>query len=295
MSDKTFHQTGETHETNTHPPKCGLEVPWLGSLHPHDDAWFAKSVPPGAKLAVTALPYVMKRCAADPSYGIASADAAGRAEAISDLRRLAGDVRRIVDESPATVAVVPLHTAPRGTADAAALTHSLDELAELDWSGAQLVIEHCDAVMPDRLFEKGFLPIADEITAIMSTGTPVGMWLNWGRSAIELREPDAVTAQIADVATSGLLSGLTFSGSAAIDGPYGPAWIDAHLPLLSADSSSASLLDDAHVGAALAAAGSVPWLGLKVSRRPSDHTAEDVVRTVAHNLELVYRIRKTEA
>ena len=273
------------------PDVVGLEVPWLGRLHPHDDAWFLQNVPAGARLSITALPYVMQRCAADPHYGIASPDPAGRSAAIADLRRLATDIQELTQRSGAEVAVVSLHTAPAGAGDAAALIHSLIELADIDWGDAQLVIEHCDAVMPGRPFEKGFLPVADELAAISTTGTPVGMWLNWGRSAIELRNADAVTTQIAEVAATGYLMGLTFSGASATESAYGPAWMDAHLPLLNTDPGSGSLLSDTHVRAALFAAGDVPWLGVKTSRRPDDRTAEDVVGTVARNLEAIDRIR----
>ena len=275
------------------PGVIGLEIPWLGRVHPHDNAWFLKNAPTGAQLSVTALPYIMQRCAADPQYGIASPDAEGRASALGDLRRLAADVRVLTEQSAADVALVALHTAPSGRADAAALADSLNEIAGFDWSEAQLVIEHCDGVMPDRPFEKGFLPLAEEIEAISATGTPIGVWLNWGRSVIELRDADAVTAQISDAASSGYLTGLTFSGAGAIDGPYGAAWIDAHLPLLSADPGSGSLLDDDRVRAAVRAAGSAPWLGVKVSRRPTDRTAEDVTCAVASNLDVLNRIRAT--
>ncbi|GGF04553.1 DUF4862 family protein [Mycetocola zhadangensis] len=273
------------------PGVVGLEVPWLGRVHPHDDAWFLRNVPAGARLALTPLPYVMRRCAADPQYGIASRNAAGRASALEDMQRLAADVRMLTEQSGAEVALVALHTAPSAAADGAALQDSLHEIAGYDWSGAQLVIEHCDTIMPDRPFEKGFLPLADEIEAISATNTPIGMWLNWGRSIIELRDADAVTAQISAVADSGYLTGLTFSGAAASDGPYGAAWLDAHLPVLSADPESGSLLDDAHVGTAISAAGAVPWLGMKVSRRPSDRSAADVTRTVASNLGVLERMR----
>lgn len=269
------------------PGVVGLEVPWLGRIHPHDDGWFLTNVPAGAQLSLTPLPFVMQRGREDGRYGIASPDAAGRAAALADVRRLATDVRVLTDESEADVAFVGLHTAPAGAAQSTALAESLEEIADLDWCGAQLVVEHCDAAVPGRAFEKGFLLAADEIAAIAQADVAIGMWLNWGRSAIELRDGDAVTAQIADVAASGCLSGLTFSGAAGVDGRYGVAWSDAHLPILSTDPTSGSLLDDDRVGEALTAAGAVPWLGIKVSRRPEDRTATEVLRTVERNLLVV--------
>lgn len=267
------------------PGVAGLEVPWMGGIHPHDPAWFLSHVPAGAELAVTALPWVMRRCGADVRYGIASADEEGRRAAVVDLRAVADDVRRIVDGSDASVTVVALHTAPQGCGDRSRLTASLAEISEWDWSGAQLVIEHCDAAVPSHPWQKGFLPLADEVAAIRDADAPVRLWLNWGRSVIETRDADAVTDQIAVAAATGLLAGLTFSGSAAVDGPYGSAWQDGHLPLAAADPGSSSLLDAGHVSAALAAAGPLERLGLKVSRRPRDRTARDVVRTLVDNLD----------
>lgn len=268
------------------PGVAGLEVPWMGSLHPHDDAWFLANVP-AVPLAVTPVPFVMRRLGADARYGLASADNEGRAAAVADLRRVAAGVARIDGESAASVVVVTLHTAPRATGAVEPLARSLDEIAALDWSGARLVIEHCDAFVPGHVPEKGFLPLEAEIAGIRSSGAPIGLWVNWGRSAIELRDADAVTAQIASAAASGFLVGLALSGAAAVQSPYGYPWIDAHLPIASTHPESASLLDDAHVVAALAAAGDVEWLGLKVARRPDDVTATDALRTVARNLEVV--------
>lgn len=267
------------------PGVAGLEVPWIGGIHPHDPDWFLRHAPVGAELALTALPWVMRRCAADARYGIASPDEDGRRAAIADLRAIAHDVERIGGDSQAEVTVVALHTAPHARGDRAQLSASLAEITAWDWAGSKLVVEHCDAAVPGQAWEKGFLPLEDELAAILDADVPVGLWLNWGRSVIETRDADAVTRQIAVAAQSGRFAGLTFSGAAAVDGPYGLAWEDRHLPLAAADTGAMSLLDPAHVEAALAAAGPVERVGLKVSRRPDDATAEDVVRTVAANLD----------
>ncbi|WP_460801938.1 DUF4862 family protein [Microbacterium sp. GXF6406] len=267
---------------------AGLEIPWLGGIHKFDDAWFLENVP-AVPLAVTPIPFVMGRLAASADYGIASTDEGGRRAAIEDLRRVAADVARIEGESAAHTAVVTLHTAPRATGSVEALARSLDEIAAIDWSGARLAIEHCDAHIEGQMAEKGFLSLADEIAAIESSATPVGVWINWGRSAIELRDADAVTEQIAQAAESGHLLGMALSGAAATSTPYGYPWIDAHLPIASTYPASESILDDAHVAAAIAAAGDVPWLGLKVARRPDDETAAAALATVERNLAVVQR------
>ena len=268
------------------PDVTGLEVPWMGGIHPHDDAWFLAHVP-AVPLAVTPVPFVMRRVGQDARYGLASPDAEGRMAALDDLRAVAADAARIDGESAASVAVVMLHTAPQLAGDADALARSLDEVSGWNWGAARLVIEHCDAYIPGQHHEKGFLPLAAEIAAIIAAEAPIGIWLNWGRSAIELRDADAVTAQIAEAAASGLLTGLAFSGAAPVETPYGYPWIDAHLPIASTYPASRSLLDDDHVAAALAAADGVPWIGLKVARRPDDQTAAAALQSVIRNLDVV--------
>lgn len=84
------------------------------------------------------------------------------------------------------------------------------------------MIEHCDAFSTTHQPEKGFLDLAAELDCLR--GTPAPLWMNWGRSAVELRDPDAVTEQLREAAGSGLLAGLSFSGAAAQDGPYGATW-----------------------------------------------------------------------
>lgn len=270
------------------PDVAGLEVPWLGGIHPHDGDWFLRELP-AVELAVTPLPWVMGRCAAVPGYGLASADADGRRAALDDLRRLRDDVHRVAERSRARVTMIMLHSAPRGVGSTDALRASLDELASWDIAGARLVIEHCDAVMAAHPFEKGFLSMDAEIQSIRASGAPVGLWMNWGRSLIETRDPAAVTIATARARETGLLRGLALSGVAAVDGPYGAAWADAHLPFAEADPTSMSLLTPSAAVDALDAAGEVDRLGLKVSRRPTDRTAAEVLDTVGANFAALRR------
>ncbi len=257
----------------------GLELPWPGRLHPHDDDWLIARVP-HVDLALTGLPWTVARSTADPRYGLASTDPEGRAAALADARRLLRDAERL----PAPPRVVLLHTAPRGgRGSVAALADSLAAIASWNRSGAALAIEHCDSPQPGHPYEKGFLPLEAELEAARSIDG-IGLWLNWGRSAVEFRDPAAVTAQIALAAASGRLLGLAFSGAAAAPSAYGPAWSDAHLPLAETDPAAGSLLTRARAAEAVAAAGDVPWQGLKISRRPGDATIEDVLTTVATNL-----------
>ncbi|QNE35854.1 DUF4862 family protein [Leifsonia shinshuensis] len=259
-----------------------LELPWLGRLHPYDDDWLVSRLP-ATELVVTALPWTMTRSKESPGYGLASTEADGRAAAMADLDRMRHDLARL----PAIPSVVLLHTAPSGGPGSAdALRESLASIASWDWCGSTLAIEHCDAVVPGRPFEKGFLSLPDELAALEGI-TEAGLWLNWGRSLIELRDAAAVTAQVAATAASGRLLGLTLSGAASADGPYGPAWADAHLPFAESDPRSGSLLTRSAARSALRAAGDMPWRGLKVSRRPGDESVAEVLATVEANLAIL--------
>jgi hypothetical protein len=237
----------------------------------------------------------MRRCAATPGYGLASGEPEGRLAAVADLKLLNADVHTLAEHSPAEVSFIAIHTAPRGSGDRDAFARSLDELTSWDWGEARLVIEHCDAVRDGHRFEKGFLALQEEIEALERASGQVDLWMNWGRSAIELRDADAVTEQIAQAAESGHLAGLTLSGAASADGPYGTAWTDTHPPIVETDPLSRSILDGMHVAAAIEAARQVPWLGLKVSRKASDRTAVDVVTTIARNLEIILDARDSHS
>lgn len=259
-----------------------LELPWLGRLHPHDDDWLIRRLPT-TELVVTALPWTMKRSKTSPGYGLASPDADGRAAAVADLDQMRRDLAGL----PVIPSVVLLHTAPSGgPGSVGALRDSLAAIASWDWCGSALAIEHCDAAVPGRPFEKGFLDLVGELAALQGVAE-AGLWLNWGRSAVELRDAAAVTAQVAAAAASGRLLGLTLSGAASSDGPYGPAWADAHLPFAETDLRSGSLLTRSAARSALRAAGDVSWRGLKVSRRPSDESVAEVLATVEANLAVL--------
>jgi hypothetical protein len=176
----------------------GLEHPFLGSLHPHDDAWFVRHIDPSWRFVFTCIPGVMAAMANNPQVGLASDDAPGREAALAFVRRARDAIaalnaacgRRVVD-------AIEIHSAPdqtRAASSVAALTASLAELVQWDWQGARVVIEHCDAHVPGQVASKGFLSLADEIAAIEATntryGSDVGVVVNWGRSVLEARSAE---------------------------------------------------------------------------------------------------------
>lgn len=243
----------------------GLELPWIGELH-RDPEWLLDALPPRFDLVLTDVPWAVRSVASDPEYGLASRSDRGRLLALDDARRMRDDVARIADAGGARVIAVELHSAPRASeGDAARLAESLSELSAWDWSGADLVVEHCDALVDGQAPQKGFLPLRDEIAAIAGPG--VGLSINWGRSAIELRDGDAVAGQIALARESGALRGLILSGATDSPGSFGGAWDDSHAPFAQSPAFPwgirESLLTIDRAREAIAAAGDIDWLGFK--------------------------------
>ncbi|MFD4422037.1 DUF4862 family protein [Agromyces sp. NPDC058484] len=277
-------------------PRVGaLELPWLGRLHPHDDVWLLQNLPSSLGAVMTDIGHTVGRTSEAPAFGLASRDDDARAEAIATLERLRGDVHRLNDHSARRVVeVVELHSAPRARfGSAAALAASLEEASRWDWDGAALVVEHCDAEVPGHEPEKGYLPLEDEIGAVRAAGAPVGIAINWGRSAIELRDGDRVTEHIRLAASEGLLRGLMFSGASGEEGAFGRPWLDAHHPFARSGphpfGDPVSLLTEQRVADALRAAGAVDWLGVKVGWAGDDGTVSDRVTMIAQALDALDR------
>lgn len=254
----------------------GLELPWIDGLHPHDDEWLLRRFPQRFDAVLTGIPGTMRRLGRDPRFGLASLDADGRAAAVAEATRMLEAAERLNDAcGRRAVLAVELHSAPVASVDPAAenaaiaaLRESLESLAATGaGDDAALVVEHCDAFVPGRAPEKGFLAVADELAALDGLPDRFGMSVNWGRSAIELREGDAVAAQIAEIAASGRLRGLMLSGAADQATPFGPAWVDAHHPMAPAPGfpfgEPASLLTEGRLTEAVAAAGPLDWAGVK--------------------------------
>jgi hypothetical protein len=244
----------------------GLELPWVGALHGQGDEWLLDALSQRWSIVLTAVAHTMGTLANDVDYGLASRDSAGRAAALADVSRMAEAVRGINDRAGRRVVrAVELHSAPRiAESDEGALSASLAVAAGLDWDGAELLLEHCDAASITHTPAKGFLPFEQELRAI--DGLPVGVLINWGRSAIELRDADRVVEHITRAREAGALRGLFLSGTAATDNAHGAAWADGHLPL--APREPASLLTADLAAAAVAAAGDV-LLGAKLSWKGS--------------------------
>ena len=258
----------------------GLELPLpLEDAPSLEPSWIARNVQPAWDLLVTCIPTVMGRLGSEPAYGLASADQAGRARALDDVARARDLALRLADEhGRRRVVAIQVHSAPGpagGSRDAFA--RSLDQILAWDLAGAQVLVEHCDALIPGQIAAKGFLPIEDEIAAVGTAGggaDQLGLSINWGRSAIEGRSAQTAVEHVRATVEAGVLRALVLSGASDVRTPWGPAWSDAHIPPRGDDlalaASSASLLGPDEISATLRAAGDVPHIAVKISMRPKD-------------------------
>jgi len=275
---------------------AGLEVPFTGKLHKDDEAWFLRQLPEDSRFVVTTIPGTMARLQADKRFGLASTSVSGRRSALDFVKEALDAVTRLNHQlgRPAVVAL-ELHAAPvavRDAASAAALEASLIELSDWDTAGARLVLEHCDALMPGQAPAKGFLGLEAEVEAVQrandATGNSMGIVINWGRSVIEQRRPEAARDHIAYLRDRGLLRGVVFSGCAGVDTRFGDAWDDVHVPPTPAAKAAGiegsngtsdhdllepdSLLTPDRIEECLQAAGTLPETGfhaIKVAAPPN--------------------------
>jgi len=242
---------------------------------------------------VTSLPAAMSALQASAEYGLASVSVTGRAAAVADAERVRTAVARFSDKlgRPAvrTVTLVSAPTrnplAPTGPVRDA-FAQSLTELGSWDWCGAGLVIEHCDAAVPGLVPAKGFLDLNDELDVLAALpGTPVRAVINWGRSAIERRDPAVAAAHAQLARDRGLLAGVVLSGCASTASAWGEPWADTHLPPAGirppGSAQHDSLMNRRRMTDFLRAAGPDALVSVKLSVRPRDASHHTRVRSVA--------------
>lgn len=243
----------------------GLEVPFRAAID-DDLEWFISQLSDSFTTNVlTPIPGVMHKLADNPDFGLASPDEGGRAAALDYLLNASWAMKAVNDAlGRRFFSHVAIHSAPTKNADVDAFTQSLTVATEWDWDGATLVVEHQDAFIAGQDPQKGFLSLADELDAIARVGSPnVKSAINWGRSAIEGRSADTPLEHIRQASQAGMLAGVIFSGAHATDSSYGPAWTDAHAPLVTHEESS--IMTSQLVAAAARAALDVDYLGAKIT------------------------------
>ena len=274
----------------------GWEIPFTGSLHKYDEKWFLERIRPRESLVITTIPGVMDRLKSDPLFGLASSDEHGRQRAVSFMAEVLEALNRANKFLGRTsVVAVEIHSAPNvqmgGSAEA--FTSSLQEIASWEWQGAELLIEHCDSYSPERPGSKEFLSLEDEIAVCLNlreqTSTPIGIAINWGRSAIEGRSASTAVDHILRAKEVGLLRGFMFSGCSPQPASRGGAWADFHLPpRINENWAEPSILDFNAVANTLEAIGDPAELvlfGMKVSC-PDDSTPARRIETVNGSMNM---------
>lgn len=247
----------------------GFEVPLLpgGVLHAEDEAWLIRQLilPPCDRIVITMIPATAVANEANPFFGLASTDAAGRAAAV-ELTRAACAAAGRINAAAGRVLVhgVEIHSAPSrhkgGDSSEEAFTASLLEIAKMPWDGARIIVEHCDALPKggdsvSRTPAKGFMTIDEEFRSIeaanealkaeqqkvlgVDAGESIGLkrtrifyGVNWARSVLETHDADTPTQHFtAGMDGRQLLPGiLVFSGCTGLEGSLYGAWKDSHVP-----------------------------------------------------------------
>ncbi|MEK7233620.1 MAG: DUF4862 family protein [Elusimicrobiota bacterium] len=268
---------------------AGLEQPFFGELHRRDEGWLISQIRPDWTIVLTTLPGTMARLNDDKHFGLASADPGGRKYALDFMEsaRLAVEkLHRALGRR--AVRAVLVHSAPRlgGSGAKSSLADFADSLTDLrgrDWQGARLLVEHCDAAMPGRAPDKGFLRIEDDVAATkLSDGeTPIGVAINWGRSALETRSVEGPLEHLRRATQAELLGGLFFSGTTPAHPEYGE-WRDSHAPF--STRCPESLLTPAVAKTALREAPGCPLIGLKLQTKPSTMTVTERLAVIEDGL-----------
>ena len=257
----------------------GLEIPFrvTAELDP-DPAWFAQQAARFTDSVVTLIPGTMGRLATDPTFGLASADEAGRAAALDFTRAALAAIAQLHEDAGASIVRwVQLHSGPTDGAVRDAFARSLTELSpSFDAAGLGLVIEHCDAASGVGPGEKRFLDVADEVAVAAEVGATVT--INWGRSVLETHDADTPRAQIAEVVAAGRLGGVMFSGASGDATAYGTAWADVHLPL-SVDEPASLMTPTAVAECMAAASGHEQYRGVKI-QAPSTASVDERIALV---------------
>ncbi|WP_194949184.1 DUF4862 family protein [Actinomyces trachealis] len=251
----------------------GLEIPYVHDLG--DLPWLATQLAPTwDRNIVTGVGGTMVRVWNTGTFGLASTSAEGRAAALAFTRDLRDAVEALRETAGRdVVAGVEIHSAPSGEHGVAhspeAFGESLAEIVDYDWGGAPLLVEHCDAFVSADRGEKRLMTLDDELAVLTELSHPeIRMTLNWGRSALEARDPAVAAEHVRRVRAAGLLEGVMFSGAGPADTQYAKAWMDGHLPLDKDEPSS--VMGAAQVRECTVAATSTDTAALTAAGSPAN-------------------------
>lgn len=297
-----------------------VQVDGNGNMHGFNEPQFlSEFANPRFCAVLTCIGGTMGNVGADPAFGLASTDDAGRRKALDFAKQALACVSRWNTRSATAgrVLAVEIHSAPNTTKEGAAsasveaFVESLVEMLSWDWQGARLCVEHCDSAAVGTAAgfatSKGFLTIEDELAACAlanerTRSGAVGVTINWARSVLEGRDVGAPNRHIAAARDAGLLCGVMMSGctgESKASNAYG-CWRDCHMPCATRSAiaegviTGALLTPDA-VASALSearfASGGLLYSGCKIttlhSGRWVGQSHDDTPMRVALNCELL--------
>ena len=213
----------------------GIEHPFLMNTDRYPVEWLRDNIPSHWTLTITTLPFMMQMSGKDPSFGLASMEEASRKRAVKSICELQNYVCTLnTIFGRQVVKAVHIHSSPKSQdnaikGDLSSFQRSLMAIREMAWDETDLNVEHCDAYIPQKESEKGFLALESEIEAISQVGG-FGIVLNWARSAIEGRSLETPLIHIERAKKNNLLKGFFFSGCTSnLFSIYG-SWKDTHMP-----------------------------------------------------------------
>lgn len=213
----------------------GIEHPFAVDDTRYPLSWLLQHIPSHWQMCITTVPLFMhmNHDPRFPTAGIASMDSLGQQQALEQLKQLNTYVselnhafgRQIVK----AIHIQSFPKQPAGKSSKEALVTALQIIQAMDWQGADINIEHCDAYHEYQPPEKGLLSLEDEILAIQQSSANIGILLNWARSAIEYRSIEGPLQHLTQAMAAKLLRGFYFSGCTNLESSYG-VWQDSHMP-----------------------------------------------------------------
>jgi len=282
----------------------GFEVPYWGKgIHQFGSEYLLDIIEPHWDNVLSCIPGTMGELGKNPKFGLASNDKEGRLAAVSMQKRVNEILHTMNDKySRKSVIAVQMVSAPSFPVEGVSSSidsfkQSLDEILSWDWGGARLVIEHCDASIPNQSFDKGFFRLEDEIDMLSSLQCEhkPGVTINWARSAIEGRNPEKPIEHLKLASQHNMLSGLMFSGVSDNDERYGQ-WNDTHMPFARSfdvecfEEKSLLTLDNITKTLNSINVGMLDYLGIKLLSMPIDEST--VERRVGLNRDAITILNK---
>lgn len=275
------------------PEVVGVEHPFSSHSKKYPLDWLQQHIPDHWSVIITTMPAFMGAARENPWLGLASVREQDRCAAVTLMEQVAAYVLQLKQVfGRKVVNTIHFHALPKNDETGMrghkeALKRSLRDIKNIDFSGAHLNLEHCDAYVPGQPAEKGFLSLQDELELLSDAGG-FGVVLNWARSAIEGRSRLTPLAHIRMTQTAGLLKGFCFSG--CTDDPcseYG-AWKDSHVPPMRIIDSpylcEESLLGAEEIQQVFSLLDEDIYLGVKVTDSSKQKSAQ---RSVGLNVDTI--------